>query len=171
MQSDLTAKRLDFVGGVRVGLKEVEHWDATFDAAAMDALSLGESSLDCDLLRFNVQPVPGGRVNTAADSGVPWEIQARGGVFFRTRSDRGLLEATASSANYASSKDLFTVEGAPNQPAVFRKTMPDGSRGPEGQVRTMSIRPKTMKIENAVLERLNMAAPNTAVVPGEPAKR
>jgi hypothetical protein len=86
-------------------------------------------------------------------------MEATSGVFFRTRSDRGLLEGTASRAAYSSSKDLFKVDGAPNRPAIFRQTLSDGSKGPEGAVRTMSIRPGTMKVEDVVLERLNIATP------------
>jgi hypothetical protein len=88
-------------------------------------------------------------------------MEAISGVVFRTRNERGLLEGTASRASYSSVKDLFTVLGAPNQAALFRQTLPDGSAGPEGAVRSMTIRPKSMKVESAVVERLNMASPNT----------
>ncbi len=158
MQADLTARKLDFLRGIRVGIRSIPDWDKAFDAKTMDSISVGESTLDCDRLRFTIEPghVPSRRI---AGAPTPWEMEATSGVVFRTRSDRGLLEGTASRAAYSSSKDLFTVEGAPNRAAIFRQTLPDGSKGPEGAVRTMSIRPRTMKIENAVLERLNIAAP------------
>jgi hypothetical protein len=158
MQADMSGKHLDFLRGVRVGVRSVSGWNEAFDAKKMDAISMGDSTLDCDRLRFNVEPgydtsqrVPG--IST------PWEMEANSGVFFRTRNDRGLLEGTARRAAYSSSKDLFTVDGAPNRAAIFRQTRADGTKGPEGAVRTMSIRPRTMKIENAVLERLNIATP------------
>ncbi len=158
MQGDLYTRNLDFLRGVRVGVRSVESWEEVFDAQKMDAISVGESTLDCDRLRFNLEP----GYDTSrrlAGTPTPWEMEANSGVVFRTRSDSGLLEGTASRASYSSSKDLFTVEGAPNQPAIFRQTRPDGSAGPEGAVRTMSIRPSTMKVENAVIERLNIATP------------
>jgi hypothetical protein len=163
MQANLTTRNLDFLRGVRVGVRSVGSWDQVFDAMKMDSISLGESTLDCDRLRFNIEPgfaksaasPPRGTVPT------PWEMEATSGVVYRTRNEHGLLEGTASRAAYSSSKDLFTISGAPNQPAIFRQTKPDGSKGPEGAVRTIMIRPQTMKIENAVLERLNIAAPPT----------
>lgn len=158
MQADLTGRNLDFLRGVRVGVRAVEGWNDAFDAAEMDAISMGESTLDCDRLRFTIEP---GQLRGAQIAGMstPWEMEATSGVVFRTRNDRGLLEGTANRAAYSSSKDLFTVEGAPNRAAIFRQTRPDGQKGPEGAVRTITIRPKTMKIENAVFERLNIATP------------
>ena len=88
-------------------------------------------------------------------------MEATSGVIFRTRSERGLLEAAASRASYASAKDRFLVEGAPGLPAMFKQTLPDGSKGPEGMVRTITIRPSTMAVENAVFERFNIATPKT----------
>ena len=160
MQGDMFARNLDFLRGVRVGVRSVATWEEVFDARAMDAISLGESTLDCDRLRFNVEPGYNAKTRLAGMP-TPWEMEATSGVVFRTRNDSGLLEGTASRAAYSSSKDLFTVEGAPNRAAIFRQTRPDGSPGPEGAVRTMSIRPSTMKVENAVIERLNIATPAT----------
>ncbi len=158
LQADATLRNLEFLRGVRVGVKSVADWNETFDARTMDAISTGESTLDCDRLRFTVDPVFAGR--TGFGGATPWEMEAVGGVVFRSRNQRGLLEGTASRTSYSSAKDLFTIEGAPNRAAIFRQTLPDGTAGPEGAVRTMAIRPKTMKIESAVLERLNLAAPN-----------
>lgn len=158
MQGDMTSRNLDFLRGVRVATRPVRNWEEAFDAKAMDAISMGDATLDCDRLRFSVEPgfdaarrVPG--------APVPWEMEATSGVVFRTRNERGLLAGTASRAAYSSSKDLFTVEGAPNRAATFQQTLQDGSKGPEGAVKTMSIRPRTMKIENLVLERFNIATP------------
>ncbi len=158
MQGDMTGRNLDFLRGVRVAVRPVGSWDEDFDAKAMDAISMGDSTLDCDRLRFSVEP---GYDDFSTDSRSPnpWEMEATSGVVFRTRNERGLLAVTASRAAYSSSKDLFTVEGAPNRAATFQQTLQDGSQGPEGAVRTMSIRPRTMKIENLVLERFNIATP------------
>ncbi len=158
MRGDMTGRNLDFLRGVRAAVRPVDSWDEAFDAMTMDAISMGDSTLDCDRLRFSVEPgydaarrIPG--------APTPWEMEATSGVVFRTRNERGLLAGTASRAAYSSSKDLFTVEGAPNRAATFNQTLQDGSKGPEGAVRTMSIRPRTMKIENLVLERFNIATP------------
>jgi hypothetical protein len=156
MQANLAAKTLEFLRGVRVGVRPVDGMDEYFDAAVMDAISMGESTLDCDRLRLMVAPGFSGRFGAAP---TPWEMEAVSGVVFRTRNDSGLLEGTASRAAYASAKDLFTVEGAPNRAAIFRKTQPDGQPGPEGAVRTMTIRPSTMEALNLKLEYLNLATP------------
>jgi hypothetical protein len=158
MQADMQSRSLDFLRGVRVGVSPIASWEDAFDARQMDAISSGQSTLDCDRLRFNIEPGYEHSRRIAGDK-TPWEMEAVSGVVFRTRNERGLLEGTASRAAYSSSKDLFTVDGAPNRPAIFRHQLPDGSKGHEGAVRTMSVRPGTMKIEQAVLERLNIATP------------
>ena len=162
MVASFEGQQLDFTRGVRIGVRPVDHWESVFDARKMDAISAGESTLDCEQLRFNLDPR--GKVQSRISGlSARWEMSASNAVVFRTRSDRGLLEGTASRASYSSAKDLFTVEGGPSSPAVFRQTLPDGSAGPEGAVRSMSIRPGTMKVENAVIERLNVAAPGSPV--------
>ncbi|TWU43004.1 hypothetical protein Q31b_20390 [Novipirellula aureliae] len=155
MQGDFVSRSLQFLKGVRVGVREVSNWDDIFDARNMDALRNGQSTLDCDQLRFSIAPDQrnGPRIPGLS---TPWETQATGGVVFRTQSERGLLECTATRAAYASGKDLFTLQGAPNRPAIFRQTRPDGQPGPEGAVSTMSLRLKTMEVENMQLERLNI---------------
>ncbi|MEM8670679.1 MAG: hypothetical protein AAGG48_24345 [Planctomycetota bacterium] len=158
MEADLTLRSLEFLRGVRVGVKAVSDWDQTFDARQMDAISMGESTLDCDRLRFAIDPSYSNR--TYSGGKTPWEMEALQGVVFRTRNERGLLEGTANRASYASIKDLFTIDGAPNRAAIFRQILPDGSPGLEGAVRTMSVRPKTMKIEAAVFERLASPPPD-----------
>lgn len=164
MQANMSTRNLDFLRGVRVGVRSVANWEEGFDANAMDMISLGDSTLDCDRLRFNIEPgfstKPASRISRTRPP-TPWELEASSGVFFRTRDENGLLETTASRVTYSSSKDLFTISGVPNRPAIFRQTMPDGSKGQEGAVQTMTIRPKTMTIENAILERWNIASPPT----------
>ena len=41
MQADLQNNQLDFVRGVRVGVRDLPGWDETFDATLMDAISAG----------------------------------------------------------------------------------------------------------------------------------
>lgn len=161
MRGDLAAKTLEFLRGVRVGVRAVAHWNDAFDAATMDAISMGDSTLDCDRLSFALTPQPKKPPNRLfpEKKSVAWEMEAVSGVVFRTRNERGLLEGTASRASYASSKDLFTVEGAPNRAAIFRQTLPNGRKGHEGAVRTMTLRPSTMEVQNMQWERLNIATP------------
>ncbi|MFK8114343.1 MAG: hypothetical protein AB8B91_19230 [Rubripirellula sp.] len=162
MQANLTNRNLDFLSGVRVGLRSVDGWEDGFDARQMDAISLGESTMDCDRLRFNVEPgFQRVKRSGQASTPPPWEMEATSGVVYRSRNEQGLFEGTADRAAYSSGKDLFTVSGAANRPAVFRKTMPDGSPGPEGASASLTIRPRTMTIENAVLSRLNIPAPGS----------
>ncbi|TWT79391.1 hypothetical protein CA13_07910 [Planctomycetes bacterium CA13] len=158
MVGDMANQKLEFSRGIRLGVRDVASWDEVFDAQTMDAISNGQSTLDCDQLRFSVAPES---LNRPSIQGLatPWETEASGGVVFRTRGDRGLLECTATRAAYASGKDLFTLHGVPNRPALFRQQLPDGQPGPEGAVRTMTLRLKTMEVENLQLERLNIAAP------------
>jgi hypothetical protein len=156
----MTDRKLDFLRGVRVGVRAVGSWEEEVDATTMGAISMGESTLDCDRLRFIIAPgfAPSRRI---AGAPTPWEMEATTGVVFRTRNERGLLEGTANRASYASAKDLFTVEGASNRAAILRQTLPDGSPGTEGAFRSILIRPKSMTIENAVFERLNIATPTS----------
>ncbi|TWU37170.1 hypothetical protein [Novipirellula artificiosorum] len=158
MQADLANQTLDFFRGVRVGVRDVTSWDETFDAQTMDALSTGQSTLDCDQLKFAISPE---NQNQPRIPGLParWEAQATGGVVFRNRSDRGLFECTATRAAYASGKELFTMHGAPNRPALYRHQPANGQPGMEGAVRTMTLNTKTMELENLQLEGVRMAAP------------
>jgi hypothetical protein len=159
MQVDMANRTLDFLRGVRVGIQNVSGWDQAFDAAKMDAITVGQSTLDCDRLRFAVEPAmvttPSTIAGFSSGGSTPWEMEATSGVVYRTRNDQGLLEGTASRAAYSASKDTFIVDGAPNRPAIFRRTNPDGSAGPEGAIRTMTVRPRTMNIENVVLDRFS----------------
>jgi len=158
MQGDLSQRTLDFLGGVRVGVRPVENWDESFDAVAMDAISMGESTLDCDQLGFAIEP---GFLQADRTSGlpVPFEVAATSGVVFRTRNEQGLIEGTASRAVYASGKQLFTADGAPNRPAIVRQTRADGTNGFEQAVRTITIQTGTMTILHSELEWIRSATP------------
>lgn len=157
MRGDMATRTLDFVKGVRVGIRPVADWDESFDAVAMDSISIGESTLDCDQLRFAIDP---GFVTSSRTSRipVPWEVEALRGVVFRTRNDRGLIEGTAARAAYASSKQLFTADGGPNRPSVVRQTRADGSNGLNLRNRTITINLGTMTIVNQELEGFNFPA-------------
>ncbi|TWU48796.1 hypothetical protein Poly51_47000 [Rubripirellula tenax] len=164
MRVDLTTRNLDFLRGVRVGVQSVSGWDQAFDAAKMDAISVGQSTLDCDRLRFSVEPGRNASGGAFASSGMSasqtaWEMEATTGVIFRTRNEDGLLEGTASRAAYSASKDVFTVDGVPNRPVVFRQTRADGQPGIEGAVRTLTVHPKTMEVQGSGFERLSNAMP------------
>ncbi|NND98081.1 MAG: hypothetical protein HKN47_12210, partial [Pirellulaceae bacterium] len=155
IEGDLANQMLAFLRGVRVGVRPVEDWQTSFDAHQMDTISIGESTVDCDILQIAV--APGFRHDRNLPGlPTPWEMQARDGVVFRTRSENGLLQGTASRAVYSSSKDLFTIEGAPNRGAVIQQTQVNGQPGPKLTVREMTIRPRTLEIENMQLERLNL---------------
>ncbi len=156
MHGDLAGKSLQFLRGVRVGVRSVDDWNETFEASSMDAISMGDSTLDCDRLKFNVAPTANRRI---ASTPTPWEMEATSGVVFRTRSDRGLIEGTASRASYSSAKDLFVVEGSPNRAATFRQTPPNGQTGPEAAVKTMTLRPSTMEIRDMQPEWIRFATP------------
>jgi len=147
MQGDLTNKSLEFLGGVRVGVRPVDDWQQVFDAQQMDAISEGDSTLDCESLHIATSP---GFESTPAIAGLktPWEMQAVGGVVFRHRNAKGLLEGTAARAVYSSGKELFTIEGASNRGATMQHTKPSGQVGVKLAVREASINPKTFELEN-----------------------
>ncbi len=159
MQGDMFGRHLDFLRGVRVGVRSVASWE--------QSLTLGRwmpshwanrrsIAIDCDSTSSRA-------TTTIADSR---ECQ-RPGRWKRpvvSSSERetigACLEGTASRAAYSSSKDLFTVEGAPNRAAIFRQTRPDGSPGPEGAFRNdVDSTGHDEDREYAVIERLNIATP------------
>ena len=146
LRGDLATKSLAFLRGVRVGVKPVADWQDTFDAHQMDSISNGESTIDCDTLQITVAPSIGNRPKLPGMT-TPWELQARDGVKFRSRSEQGLVEGTADNAVYASQKDLFTIEGTPNRGARISKTHANGKAGPVLNMRKMSIRPKTLEFD------------------------
>ncbi len=157
MQGDLINKSLSFLREVRVGVKQVRHWSDTFDANEMDAISSGESTIDCDALQISIAPT---NPNLPKIPGLstPWEVQARDGVVFRTRSDDGLVVGTADRAVYSSQKEIFSIFGSPNRGAVVQRTDPNGQPGPRIEMEKMLINPKTLEfnieMQNASSGRL-----------------
>lgn len=162
MQVSVEAKTLDFLGGVRVGKRGVGGFDAPFfNAAAMDSISVGDSTLDCERIRINADPAGSTRGSFGATAS-PWELEAVDGVVFRDMgAENGLLVGTASRVTYSNSKDLFKLDGSPNRPAFFELTNPDGTPRAKGTVRTMTVRVSTKEVENMILESLDIATPQT----------
>ena len=162
MQVNVEAKTLDFLGGIRVGKRGVGGFDAPFfNAAAMDSISVGDSTLDCERIRINADPA-GRTLGSVAMKASPWEMEAVDGVVFRDMgAENGLLVGTASRVTYSNAKDLFKIDGSPNRPAFFELTNPDGTPRAKGTVRTMTVRVSTKEVENLILESLDIAAPQT----------
>lgn len=160
MQVRVETKTLDFLGGVRVGKRGVAGFDSPFfDAANMDSISVGDSTLDCDRIRINADPA-GSVAGTYGRKASPWELEAVDGVVFRDMgAENGLLVGTASRVTYSNSKDLFKIDGAPSRPAFFELTNSDGTPRAKGTVRTMTVRVSTKEVENMVLESLDIATP------------
>ena len=96
MLASFEGRQLEFNRGIRIGVKPVEGWDSVFDARKMDAISSGESTLDCDRLRFNLDPQDQ-VMSRIAGASARWEMSAVDGVVFRTRNEQGLLEGMRTS--------------------------------------------------------------------------
>ena len=152
MEGDMMDRTLAFSRGVRVRVRPVNGWKDQVDARQVAGISVGDSTVDCDKLQISIEPQPN---NMPRIPGLPtpWEMQAIGGVVFRTRRDNGLLEGTASRAVYTAKKDLFTLRGAPNRGAIIKKTNVDGTPGPQVTVREMTIRAESLEIVNMELEQ------------------
>ena len=154
------SKTLDFLGGVRVGKRGVAGFDAPFfDAATMDSISVGDSTLDCERIRVNADPAGLANGGMRSNAGA-WELEASDGVVFRDMgAENGLLVGTASRVTYSNAKDRFKIDGAPNRPAFFELTNADGTPRAKGTVKTMTVRVSTKEVENMILESLDIATP------------
>ena len=160
MQVFVESKTLDFLGGVRVGKRGVAGFDAPFfDAATMDSISVGDSTLDCERIRVNADPAGLANGGMRSNAGA-WELEASDGVVFRDMgAENGLLVGTASRVTYSNAKDRFKIDGAPNRPAFFELTNADGTPRAKGTVKTMTVRVSTKEVENMILESLDIATP------------
>ncbi len=147
MLGDLQNKNLEFNRSVRVATKPIANWTDAFDANKMESVGIDESTLDCDQLRFTIDPRFSASNPSTARTPMPWEMEASGGVVFKTRNERGLFDGTASRAAYASAKEVFIIENAPNRPATLRKTLPDGQPGPYVEVVEATINTRTMELQ------------------------
>ncbi len=158
MRGDLLGRSLTFDRGVRIGRKIVDDFDSRFDAAAMDLLSEEELTLDCDQLRLAIDPSVAAHrsrfVETRGSESSPLavEVQASGGVVFRSRTQRGLSEATAERCGYAVVKDLVTIEGVPGRPARFQQTDLSGRPMADSAIRSMTLRLKPFGVISAQVE-------------------
>lgn len=165
MQGDLLAKSLTFKQGVRIARRIVADFDETFEASDLDRLGLDDLTLDCDQVRLSIDPsvtrskpkfaIPG---RLAARRPPALEVEATGGVVFRSRTDRGLSEATADRCGYAVSKDLVTIKGIPGRPARFQQTDPVGIPVINVAVRTMTLRLKPFELVSSQVESIQASA-------------
>lgn len=158
MRAEMSTRSLDFNQTVRVGVAPVGHWEDLVDADRMDVLDIDQSTLDCEQLRLIVQPSTRGRPMGFAST-VNFELQALDGILFRSRSQKGLIEGTASRAAYASVKDMFTAYGSPNRPAVIKSFLPNNTQRFEATVKSAVIHPKTMRMDPVEIISWNMAPP------------
>lgn len=161
MRGDLVAQSLTFDRGVRIGRKIVPDFNTRFNAAEMDLLNQDELTLDCDQLRLSVDPTVAVQQSRFAEtarnpqSNMALEVQAAGGVVFRTRTDKGLSEATADRCGYAVAKDLVTIIGVPGRPARFRQTDMSGRPATDAAIRSMSLKLDPFKILSAQVESIS----------------
>ncbi len=173
MRGDLIARSLTFNRGVRIARKMVPDFETRFEAADMDLLHQDELTLDCDQLRLSVDPTVAVRQSRFAEttrssqSNLALEVQAAGGVVFRTRTESGLSEATADRCSYAIAKDLATIVGIPGRPARFRQTDVSGRPASDAAIRSMTLNLDPFKIISAQVESIS-----TGLRPSDfPAKR
>ena len=154
MVGELQTRSLEFNRGVRIGVRSVAAWEEAFDVAQMNTIGLEESSLDCERLRVQVDPIatttPSRSSPRAPNARVPMPIEmvADGGLMFRTRNQNGLYEALASEARYSSAKDRFTVTGSANRVAQFRRTASPGQPSDTLEFDWLILRPDDMTIED-----------------------
>ncbi|TWU03715.1 hypothetical protein [Neorhodopirellula pilleata] len=162
MRGDLLAKSLTFTRGVRIARRIVADFSETFEASDLDQLGLDDLTLDCDQVRLSIDPavtsptpkfaIPGRRASRQPPS---LELEASSGVVFRSRTDRGLSEATADRCSYAVAKDLVTIQGIPGRPARFQQTDPFGKPVINVAIRTMTLRLKPFELLSSQIESIN----------------
>ncbi len=150
MVGELQERSLEFHRGVRIGVRPVATWEEAFDVAEMNAIGLEESTLDCERLRVQADPIAtrGAGRRSNLDRPMPWELIADGGVTFRTRNRNGLHEAVASEARYSTSKDRFTVLASASRVAKFRRIAPRGEPGLAVEFDSLVLRPEDMTVED-----------------------
>lgn len=171
MQGDLFSKSLTFNRGVRIARKIVDDFEQTFEATDMDRLGPDELTLDCDQVRLSLDPavrvkapkfnVPGRRKSSPPSI----EVEASGGVVFRSRTERGLSQATADRCAYAVAKDLVTIEGIPGRPARFQQTDVTGKPVANLAIRTMTLRLRPFQLISSQVESIQTGALPAAINP------
>ena len=160
LDGDFQNKTLSFIRGVRVGVKALDDWQAAFDAAELQDLAVGESTIDCDRLSIGIAPgfdpklkVPGLKT--------PWEVTAEDSIMFRTRTEKnGLMEVSGARAAYSSGKDLFTMQGTPNHGGEIRQTHPNGQPGSKAVFKEITMNLMTFDVKNMVVHSFNIGNPN-----------
>jgi len=88
-----------------------------------------------------------------------WELEAIGGVVFRTRTLKGLHEATADRCGYTSAKDLFVVQGAASRPAHYRQLNAYGQPMMSLDLRHATFRLRSMELIASQIEGFRVNAP------------
>lgn len=170
LRGDLLAKSLTFNRGVRVARRVVADFDQRFEAADLDQLSQDDLTLDCDQVRLSIDPSVRLQTPKFAIAGrsprrspPALEIEASGGVVFRSRNERGLSEATADRCSYTIAKDLVTIEGIPGRPARFQQTDPIGNPIANAAIRSMTLRLKPFEVVSSQVESLQTGALPAAI--------
>ncbi|WP_404304667.1 hypothetical protein [Neorhodopirellula lusitana] len=165
MRGDLMAKSLEFSKGVRIGRRILPDFDQTFEATEMDHLAMDEMTLDCDRVRLSIDPsvtlqTPKFKIAGRSNPSNPpaLEVEASGGVVFRSRTERGMSQATADRCGYAIAKDLVTIEGIPGRPARFQQTDPTGKPLANLAIRTMTLRLKPFQLISSQVESFQTGA-------------
>ncbi|EMI58531.1 hypothetical protein [Rhodopirellula sallentina] len=159
MKGDLVGRSLTFQRGVRIGRKIVEDFHTRFNAADMNLLSQDELTLDCDQIRLSIDPAESAQQSRfsakTGGSSPAFELEASGGIVFRSRTDRGLSEATADRCGYAVAKDLVTIEGIPGRSARFQQTDPSGKPVVNLAIISMTLRLKPFELVSSQVESLS----------------
>ncbi len=159
MRGDLVGRSLTFQRGIRIGRKIVEDFNTRFNAADMNLLSQDELTLDCDQIRLAIDPASEAQQSrfstNASDSSPAFEVEASGGIVFRSRTDRGLSEATADRCGYTVAKDLVTIEGIPGRPARFQQTDLSGRPVANLAIISMTLRLKPFELVSSQVESLS----------------
>lgn len=153
LESNLADQSLEFIGNVRIAGRQVDAWDDLVDVESMQGLRLGDSTLDCDRLRFGVDATRRQRLLSQR-----WEMEANGNVVFQSRNERGLFSGDAARASYTAAKEILLVEGLPGRSANLRQTLPSGAPGFSGSGRG-SMNTRTLEL-NFEFDRVHFPTPN-----------
>lgn len=163
MRGDLVARSLTFSQGVRLAKGAVSDFESVaVNASEMDMLATDQMTLDCEQLRIGIDPATnnGSLASRSRGSMAAWELEAAGGVVFRTRTPKSLHEATADRCGYTSSKDLFVVQGAASRPAHYRQLNPYGQSMMSLDLRHATFRLRSMELVSSQIEGFRVSAPS-----------
>ncbi|TWU02549.1 hypothetical protein [Stieleria varia] len=161
MRADLGTKMLSFLGGVRAGLRELDNWEQSVDVRQMEQLAVGESTLDCNDLRFGISPDVSPALKSIPGYPMPWEMEAVGGVLVKSRDESGILQCTAGRASYASQKGRLIIQRSADASATISQRLANGKPGPSFRVSQASIDPKTLNFNTHLEEATIGTLPGT----------